>query len=174
MNQTNALPTAAAALPLNAVTGDTGGAPAPGQLATVDILQSRFAFRLASRLTEGAQTTLGPEITERLRFAREQALERARAARSAASVSRLGVTAGGAMILGRSGPMSQAGGWWFKLASVLPALALIAGLVAIERWQDNAQVSVAAEIDAALLSDDLPPTAYSDAGFGEFLKNSDQ
>ena len=27
-----------------------------------------------------------------------------------------------------------------------------------------------AEIDAALLADDLPPKAYSDAGFAEFLK----
>jgi hypothetical protein len=29
---------------------------------------------------------------------------------------------------------------------------------------------VAAEIDSALLADDLPPKAYSDAGFVEFLK----
>ena len=57
---------------------------------------------------------------------------------------------------------------------MLPALALVAGLVLIQRWQDNAQVSVAAEVDAALLSDDLPPNAYSDAGFAEFLKTPNE
>jgi hypothetical protein len=30
----------------------------------------------------------------------------------------------------------------------------------------------AAEIDAQLLSDTLPPAAYSDPGFAEFLKNN--
>lgn len=173
MNQTNALPTASAVFPLNPMRGGTAETSTHAHLATVDTLQTRFAFRLASRLTEGAQT-LGPEITERLRFARDQALERARASRTVASSSRLGVTSGSAAALGRSGRSSNTGGWWFKLASVLPALALAGGLVAIERWQDNAQVSVAAEIDAALLSDNLPPAAYSDAGFGEFLKNPDR
>jgi hypothetical protein len=33
------------------------------------------------------------------------------------------------------------------------------------------QVDAAAEIDAALLADDLPPAAYSDPGFLAFLKN---
>ena len=40
----------------------------------------------------------------------------------------------------------------------------------IQHWQDRTQISVAAEVDAALLADDLPPKAYSDAGFVEFLK----
>ena len=33
------------------------------------------------------------------------------------------------------------------------------------------QVVAAAEIDAALLTDDLPPDAYSDPGFAEFLRS---
>ena len=49
-------------------------------------------------------------------------------------------------------------------------MALLVGLVMIQRWQTTAQISVAAEVDAALLADDLPPTAYRDAGFVEFLK----
>ena len=31
------------------------------------------------------------------------------------------------------------------------------------------QIAVAAEIDSALLADALPPTAYGDPGFSEFL-----
>ena len=49
-------------------------------------------------------------------------------------------------------------------------MALIAGLLLIQQWQTDDQISAAAEIDAALLADDLPPVAYSDAGFAEFLK----
>lgn len=146
----------------------THTAPAFGTLnasasSTADALQTRFALRVTARLTERSNE-LGADVTERLRFAREQALERARARRSAEAPAQVGATRSGAAILGGGS------GWWLKIASVLPALALIAGLVLIQRWQDNAQVSVAAEVDAALLSDDLPPAAYSDAGFAEFLK----
>jgi len=145
------------------------GAAQPGSrpLAAADALQARFALRVTARLTEHSQN-LGADVTERLRFAREQALERARATRAAEAPSQVGVTRAGAAILGGGS------GWWLKIASVLPALALVAGLVLIQRLQDNAQVSVAAEVDAALLSDDLPPTAYSDAGFAEFLKTPNE
>jgi hypothetical protein len=49
-------------------------------------------------------------------------------------------------------------------------VALAAGLMVIQHLHTQAQISVAAEIDAELLADDLPPAAYSDAGFVEFLK----
>lgn len=132
--------------------------------ATADILQARFALRVAARLSE-CSAELGPDLTERLRFAREKALERARAVRSVETTSAVGVSRSGAAILGHSGS-----GWWLKAASVLPVFALAAGLFLIQRWQDNSQISTAAEVDAALLSDDLPPRAYSDVGFAEFLK----
>ncbi|MEQ1683512.1 MAG: DUF3619 family protein [Burkholderiaceae bacterium] len=134
------------------------------QPAALDALQARFAIRVAARLTERSQG-LEADVGERLRFAREKALERARASRTASASQPLGTTAAGALLLGRVGS-----GWWMKLASVLPALALIAGLLLIQKSQTDEQVSAAAEIDAALLSDDLPPAAYSDAGFAEFLK----
>jgi hypothetical protein len=53
---------------------------------------------------------------------------------------------------------------------VLPLVALVAGLVMIQNWQTRTQISVAAEIDEALLGDDLPINAYRDPGFAEFLK----
>ncbi|MEP7295775.1 MAG: DUF3619 family protein [Burkholderiales bacterium] len=140
------------------------GTPIPG---SADALQARFGLRVAARLTERSQD-LGSDVTERLRFAREKAVERARATRTSEASVAVGTTRSGSAILGGSS------GWWFKLASVVPALALVAGLVLIQRWQDRAQISVAAEVDAALLSDDLPPNAYSDAGFAEFLKTSNE
>lgn len=143
----------------------------------LDTLQARFGLRVAAALTERNQD-VSADLSERLRFAREQALARARVARQAeaahAGVTTVGVTSSGAAVLGKrfgSGfGFGSGSGWWFKLASVVPVVALLAGLVLIERWQGNAQITTAAEIDAALLTDDVPPAAYSDAGFVEFLK----
>ena len=132
--------------------------------AALEALQARFALRVAARLTERADE-LGPDLTERLRFARETALARARSARADTATPVVGLSRGGAAILGRA-----SSGWALRFASVLPLLALAAGLILIQRVQDHAQISTAAEVDAALLADDLPPRAYSDAGFAEFLK----
>ena len=132
-----------------------------------DAVQSRFALRVVACLSENT-ATLTPDLGERLRFARERALQSSRSARqvAAAVASPVGLTAAGAALLG-GGPGT---GWWIRLGSALPLVVLIAGLVMIQRSHVNAQISSAAEIDAALLADDLPPTAYGDAGFVEFLK----
>lgn len=138
--------------------------PAMPSPVAADALQSRYALRVAARLSERSEG-LDPAIGERLRVAREQAIERARAARASTAPSRVGIS-GGALLL--------AGGWWLKVAAVVPAVALVAGLILIEKLQANDQIATATEIDAALLSDDLPPDAYRDAGFAEFLKSPDE
>jgi len=128
-----------------------------------ETLEARFAHRVAARLSAGAED-VGADIAERLRFAREQALARARAVRTAEAPVVVGAGSAGVGLLGGGG------GWWIKLASVLPLLALAGGLVLIQHLHDAAQISAAAQIDAELLADDLPPAAYGDAGFAEFLK----
>lgn len=132
--------------------------------AMLDSLESRFALRVASRLNEHSQA-LGADVNERLRFAREQAMARARLARTSELPVPVGITRSGTALLGRA-----RGGWWLGFASIMPVFALVGGLVLIQHWQDRNQISVAAEIDSALLADDLPPKAYTDAGFVEFLK----
>ena len=132
--------------------------------AMLESLESRYGLRVSARLS-GLTQDLGADISERLRFAREQALAHARAVRGTELVNPVGTTRAGAAILGRVQM-----GWWMRVASVLPVFALVGGLVLIQHWQDRTQISVAAEVDAALLADDLPPKAYSDAGFVEFLK----
>lgn len=136
----------------------------PASFAMLESMQSRFGLRVSARLSAQAED-LGADISERLRFTREQALVHFRKARSAEIAATMGVSASGAAVLGRSGT-----GWWIRVASILPAIALAGGLLLIQHWQDRTQISVAAEVDAALLADDLPPKAYSDAGFVEFLK----
>jgi hypothetical protein len=47
----------------------------------------------------------------------------------------------------------------------LPLAPLLAGLLLMQRGQVNEQIAAAAEVDTALLSDSLPPAAFSDPGF---------
>jgi protein-S-isoprenylcysteine O-methyltransferase Ste14 len=134
-----------------------------------EVLQERFAQRVAAALTE--QQALSPrrDIEERLRVARDQALGRAREARLGAAGPAVVTTGGGTVALGSP---SDANGspWWLRLSSLLPLAVLLAGLMLIDRHYTQSQIEAAAEVDAALLADDLPPEAYRDPGFAEFLK----
>ena len=126
----------------------------------------RMGGQLALLLTQ-ASGELPHDLSERLRVARQQAL----AARKPEPAPRQQVLVQGSS-LALAGPESEGLGLWSVLGSALPLLALVAGLVAVH-WFDRQQtVSELAEIDTALLVDDLPPAAYSDPGFIRFLRQS--
>jgi hypothetical protein len=139
----------------------------------LEALEARFGLRVAARLGEHLQQT-PPDINERLRVAREQAVERARLARRQTSPAV--ATAGASVVVGHgpSALLADQPAWWVKLGSALPLALLVAGFVAIDRIHERAQIHAAAEVDAALLADELPPTAYTDPGFAEFLKSGRQ
>jgi hypothetical protein len=63
--------------------------------------------------------------------------------------------------------------WGWRIASALPVLALVVGLWGINVWHQREQVQAATEVDMALLTDDLPPSAYADPGFEEYLSSAD-
>lgn len=130
--------------------------------------QDRFAAELTARLSEGAGE-LPYDISERLRAARMQAVAKRKLAVSVRTASS-SVYQGGsaAMTLGDE----EQTGWFSKLASFLPLLALIAGLLVIQFVQDDNRIKELAEVDSALLTDDLPTAAYTDPGFLEYLKSS--
>jgi len=131
-------------------------------------LEARFGLRIASTLNRQGEAT-AHDISERLRVAREQALERARMSRRAtaavgsAATQVVGVSASGSAVLGGH-PL-----WWTRLVSLMPLVTLVVGLVLIDQWHDRAEINAVADVDSALLADDLPPDAYSDPGFVEFL-----
>jgi len=132
-----------------------------------DGLEARFGMRVASLLGERTQAT-APDISERLRFAREQALTRGQAARRQVQAAAGPVVVG----RGRTATLANPLGWWFKLGSAAPLALLVLGLAGIAHVHDKAQIAAVAEVDAALLSDDLPPAAYTDPGFAEYLKTN--
>ena len=137
--------------------------------ANAEALQARFAYRVTSHLTHQA-AALPQDITERLRIAREQALQKAHAARAVQAPARGAVGLGPVLAWLGSGRHEESS-LWLKLASFLPLIVLVSGLIAIQDWHGNNEISAAAEVDASLLADDLPPSAYSDVGFVEFLKS---
>ncbi len=114
---------------------------------------------LGRRLAAGLDTPLTHDISERLRAARVRAV-------AARRVSTVVVHANGSLALGGQDQLRPLG--W--LASLLPLLALIIGLVTIKHFQDENRAREVADIDTALLTDELPPAAYTDPGFLRFLK----
>jgi hypothetical protein len=130
------------------------------------MLEGQLALRLTAHLSRGADA-LPHDISERLRFSRERALASRRATVATSQAAPAVVSQARTAALG--GPPSL----WLRLVSTLPLAVLVAGLVFIQHHHDMQQIAVAAEIDSALLSDALPPAAYIDPGFGEFLRGGD-
>lgn len=124
-----------------------------------DAAEGRFGRRVAARLSLGAET-MPHDIGERLRVARTQALAKRKQPARPVTVM---VDAGG-------GTAAFGGSWWTRLGTIVPLVALVVGLVGISVWQEDQRFKELAEVDSALLSDDLPPAAYTDPGFAQFLK----
>ncbi|MEY4712394.1 MAG: hypothetical protein RIS88_1844 [Pseudomonadota bacterium] len=127
-------------------------------------LQDQFGQRVAARLSEGA-AQLPYDIAERLRAAR---------ARATAGRKREAIVPVRSHALAGAGRLVDEGlSLWGRLASALPGVVLAAGLVTIHFVQNELRASEVAEVDAALLTDDLPPAAYTDPGFVRFLQSED-
>ena len=124
----------------------------------------KFTNKIRQALNEGSHLhgDRGARIAERLRAARERALERRRIAREP-SLAWLRGTAGNVM--------SGAGGTGgFSLRLLLAAVLLLSGLVALYSGQLDQRAAEVEELDARLLTDDLPIDAYLDRGFEAWLK----
>ena len=135
-----------------------------------EIAQNRFGLRVAARLTAGA-SDLPRDLQERLRAAREQALARRK---QPVAVTRLR-TVSAVLGNGRTAARSLGDdmlGFWGRLTSLALVCALVVGLVAVNVFQNDDRAMEVADLDATLLTDDLPPEAYSDPGFVQYLKTS--
>jgi hypothetical protein len=131
---------------------------------TNDENRDRFARLIAARLSD-ASNDVPHDISERLRAGRMRALEQHRNTRLrlASAVNSNGSSA--SLSLGGDNFTL-----WKKLASFVPLVALVAGLIAIAVAQEESRTNEIAEVDTELLTDDLPPAAFTDPGFAQFLK----
>ena len=138
-----------------------------------ELAMDRFGLKLASRLTAGSDN-LEHDFSERLRVARQQALAKRKLPALTRETARKPAHATAVVGNGSSATLGGAGeepGLWNRLASFLPLVVLVVGLVAIPALQNDFRANEIAEIDAALLTDDLPPVAFTDPGFAEFIKS---
>jgi hypothetical protein len=118
--------------------------------------EMHFGNRIRQALNQGLR--LEKNHVERLRAARERALARQRPEPAPALAWADNVLGG-------------LGGWsGVSLRLVAPFAALAISVAALYTWQQNRVISDFEEIDAMLLTDDLPIDAYLDRGFQNWLK----
>jgi hypothetical protein len=121
--------------------------------------EQQTAYRIRQLLNRGLDLDAGK--LARLKAARERALARRRVTAPAF------VLAWADNVIGRfGGPASLVPRMLF------PVALLILGLTAVSQWRDTQTAAEIEEIDAAVLTGDLPLDAYLDKGFDAWLKRS--
>jgi len=128
-------------------------------------MTNRQGLKLAAQLNLGA-TELPYDISERLRAARERAV----AQRKVETVRHapIWVSQGGTAALGWGGEESM--GLFGRLSAILAMVVLVIGLMGISDFQSDERARELADVDVALLTDELPPQAFADPGFIQFLQ----
>ncbi|WP_233862790.1 DUF3619 family protein [Paraburkholderia adhaesiva] len=135
--------------------------------------EPEFVRELRRALDESA-ASLPVSTTDRLAVARRTALAHKKSEAEPVFV-RAPVFAPAGMPAGMSAPGVSAPRRRSRLARFAlawPLAALVAGLFAIAYFEDQQRTAELADIDAAMLSDDLPLTAYLDHGFNAYLSRS--
>jgi hypothetical protein len=123
-----------------------------------------FAYKVRHALNEHAEQLPSPTV-DRLAAARKAALARKKphAPVKAAPRQRVGN-------IGSLFSFSSLG----RLAVIVPLLFLVVGLAGIYHVEEQQRIAELAELDAAVLSDELPLTAYLDTGFNAHLEKRAQ
>jgi anti-sigma factor RsiW len=142
-----------------------------------DTKELEFARQLRRALDENT-AALPSATVDRLAAARQAALARkkpepapVRVFAPAFAGAAAGIEAGGlSPELNAAGKPRRSPLRRFALA--WPLAALVVSLVAIAYWEDQQRTAELADIDAAMLSDDLPLNAYLDHGFNAYLSRA--
>jgi len=120
--------------------------------------ESEFGHQIRQQLDQALD--LEPATLNRLKVAREQALARQRLSEPAFALAWVDAVAGRL-----SGNPASTG-------IALAGAALIIAIVGIQYWTQQPSVEEIVDIDAELLTSDLPINAYLDKSFDAWLKRS--
>jgi Protein of unknown function (DUF3619) len=144
----------------------------------LDQKETEFALKVRRALDENINSLPAASL-DKLAAARRTALARKKPEKAAVSAPVFAPTlAGAGMAPGAAGfgSLGAAGsgpagkrGRFSRLALAWPLLALVIGLAGIAYWEDQQRTAELADIDAAMLSDNLPLDAYLDHGFNAYL-----
>jgi hypothetical protein len=133
-----------------------------------------LAYKIRHALNETLDD-LPASATNRLAAARALALSRKKAAAPAAQAARGQQQAQRRPLFGQLDLASVFSMQWVARAAVVaPLLAMVAGLVGVYQAEHEQRMAELAELDAAVLSDELPLTAYTDHGFNAYLVQQQQ
>ena len=116
--------------------------------------ERQFGYRIRQILNQGTHE-VKPGVAQRLATARQRALERHSAEPALAWADNV------------TGSIGWAG---VTLRVLVPLAMLVACAGAAYTWQQNQRAAEIVEVDALLLTDDLPIDAYLDRGFQNWLK----
>jgi hypothetical protein len=129
-----------------------------------------LAYKIRHALNETLDD-LPDTTTSRLAAARAQALARKKpdAPRVAQTVRQAQVQTAGFDVRSLFSPQ-----WAMRAAVVAPLLLMVAGMVGVYQYEQQQRIAELAELDAAVMSDNLPLTAYTDHGFNAYLAQQQQ
>jgi len=138
---------------------------------TVDTKEREFALAIRRVLDESAEGLPQPTLA-RLALARRAALQRKKpqvAPRTVLAPAMVPAFAGamGSATGGRT-PVTRAP----RFMLMWPMFALVVALIGVAYWEDQQRIADTADIDAAMLSDELPLNAYLDHGFNAYLSRA--
>lgn len=123
-----------------------------------ELLVDRFGYRVRQWLNIGAER-LSDRTLQRLSAARARALSRMRTA-DAPSWGDLPH---------RPTPLPRQEWRFPRLAFALAAFVVAAGLFGMNEWHDQSRIAELAELDTAILADELPFTAHLDPNYKTLL-----
>jgi hypothetical protein len=126
--------------------------------------QLNFAYKVRHALNENLDNMPAATV-DRLAAARKMALARKKKDSPLRAFVTHPVLAAG------TGFFRQPAEWLTRMSVAIPLMALVAGLVGIYQVEKEQRISEIAEIDAAVLTDELPLSAYLDHGFNAYLAN---
>ena len=124
-----------------------------------------FAYRVRHALNEKLDD-LPASTTDRLAAARQAALARKKphVEVRATHTATVTATAGGGSWF--SAPFN----WVGRFSVALPLLLVVGGMIGVYQYEQQQSIAELAELDAALLTDELPLSAYLDNGFNAYLE----
>jgi hypothetical protein len=137
---------------------------------------TQFAYKVRHALDRNLDN-LPETTTQRLAAARALALSRKKHAApltQTQDLSRLAGAGGGALGAAPDDGKRSLFAWLGRLSVALPILLGIVLFVGLYQYEERSRINELADIDSAILSDELPIAAYLDHGFKAFLEEKGQ
>jgi hypothetical protein len=132
-----------------------------------------LAYKLRHALDESANN-LPTKTSERLSSARNIALSRKKAESKQVAILPRFAAAGHHSDMHSPFQSDVWFSWLGRMGVAIPLAVLVFGLMGLHHYEQHQQIIEAATIDAEVLTDDLPVSAYLDHGFDAFLASADE